>query len=106
MYNHIGLKKNILNYVLIFSTTFFLGSCTLKSDLPGKKAHGDQVITQILNISNNSLDKKLTISHIDEIKEIESTTNDPEINRILCGIIAQELSFIGNYKESLYYMDK
>ncbi len=40
------------------------------------------------------------------MKGIESSTNDPEINRILCETIAQQLSFVGNYKESLYYMDK
>lgn len=74
--------------------------------MPSKKTYKEKDITQIRNILNKNLNEKITISHIAEMKGIESSTNDPEINRILCEIIAQQLSFVGNYKESLYYMDK
>ncbi len=106
MHNHIGLKSLVFDCLKIFVIVFFLGACTSKNDLHSKKTNNENKITQIQTIINTNINEGITISRIAEMKAIESSTNNPEISRFLCEAIAQELSFVGNYKESLRYMDK
>jgi tetratricopeptide (TPR) repeat protein len=63
-------------------------------------------ITQIKNILSKSVNSDQRISNIVELKKLERLSVDREISAFLCNTIAEELSFIGNYKESLHYMDK
>lgn len=106
MHNHIGLKSLFFDCLKIFVTVVFLGSCTSKNDLPINKTNNENKILQIQTIINKNIDEGITISRIDEMKAIESSTNNPEVGHFLCEAIAQELSFVGDYKESLRYMDK
>jgi hypothetical protein len=100
------MKKYLYCYLVLFIIVGLLESCATKSNFHGEKSFSESIFMKIQDILNRDINNEKTLTTITELKEIDKLTDDKEIKRFLYGIIAEELSFLGNYKESLLYSDK
>lgn len=98
------LSISLLSVVALWLSVAFLGSCALNSS--SKEKPDKTVFSQIEEIQNRSIDAGNPVYGIVELKKIESEIDDQDINFFLYDAIANWFAMVGDYSESLEYMDR
>ena len=97
------IESNILLYILLGISILIIGSCIYKKSYSGINHVNETAVAKLLDNYSN---QKNAIARIATLKEFESKTKSIDEKKFVCDIIAEELSYFGDYKEALFYADK
>ena len=80
-----------------------INACVTNTDISSKN---NIDVTEIDKVVNSYSKEDNVISRMTTLMEFESKTKSIDEKKLTCNLLAEEFSYVGDYTEALFYMDK